>query len=231
MSFSVILRRKVKRLILDAICHIGKSTQIKKYFEKSGLKKLNLGCGTNFLEGWLNTDLLPLSYSVIPLDATKKLPFQDESFDFIFSEHMIEHLTFTQAFDLLRECHRVLKPNGVLRIATPDLEFLVQLFNPVRSELQEKYLDYFINRYWEVSSLPRDPSLVINPYFYKWGHRFIFNQSTLEFILQKTGFRNTKWYSPGKSDRRDLTAIEGHHKLISEEFNNFETMVVEAEKS
>ena len=45
---------------------------------------LNLGCGPNILEGWLNTDIEPIDDRVVYLDAGKPFPFEDETFDFIF---------------------------------------------------------------------------------------------------------------------------------------------------
>jgi SAM-dependent methyltransferase len=48
------------------------------------------------------------------------LPFEDESFSFIHSEHFFEHLTQSLARELFRECHRVLKVGGVLRVVVPD---------------------------------------------------------------------------------------------------------------
>jgi predicted SAM-dependent methyltransferase len=50
------------------------------------------------------------------------LPFADQAFDYIFSEHFLHHLFFDEAFDLLRECHRVLRPYGVIRTVVPDAD-------------------------------------------------------------------------------------------------------------
>ena len=50
------------------------------------------------------------------------LPFHDRSFNFIFSEHFFEHLFFDETISLFRECHRILKPFGVVRICVPDAD-------------------------------------------------------------------------------------------------------------
>jgi predicted SAM-dependent methyltransferase len=50
------------------------------------------------------------------------LPFADASFAFIYSEHFFEHLFFDEALALLKECHRLLRPNGVLRTIVPDAD-------------------------------------------------------------------------------------------------------------
>ena len=54
--------------------------------------------------------------------AGDRLEFEDNTFDFIFSEHFLEHLFLDEAIDLLKECHRILKPNGVVRIVVPDAD-------------------------------------------------------------------------------------------------------------
>jgi SAM-dependent methyltransferase len=51
-----------------------------------------------------------------------KLSFEDASLHFVFSEHFFEHLFFDDALALLRECHRVLASNGVVRISVPDAD-------------------------------------------------------------------------------------------------------------
>lgn len=50
------------------------------------------------------------------------LPFRDATFTFAFSEHFFEHLFMDEAFELFRECHRVLRPGGVMRTVVPDAD-------------------------------------------------------------------------------------------------------------
>lgn len=76
--------------------------------------KINLGCGSNRLDGWKNYDS--------ELDFTKPLPFESDSADFILIEHALEHCDMRQAFLFMEEAHRVLKPGGVLRICVPHLD-------------------------------------------------------------------------------------------------------------
>jgi predicted SAM-dependent methyltransferase len=54
--------------------------------------------------------------------AGDRLEFEDNTFDFIYSEHFFEHLFLEEAFELLKECHRILKPSGVIRIIVPDAD-------------------------------------------------------------------------------------------------------------
>jgi SAM-dependent methyltransferase len=55
-------------------------------------------------------------------DVRRPLPFADKTFDAAYALHIIEHLTPAEAASLVNELCRVLKPGGILRISTPDLE-------------------------------------------------------------------------------------------------------------
>ena len=103
------------------------------------MRKLNLGCGHNVLEGWVNSDANPPSTAVTLLDVENKFPFTDNEFDYIFSEHMIEHLPYEVGSRSLKECYRVLKPRGVVRVSTPDLAFLVDLYTNSEADVNKRY--------------------------------------------------------------------------------------------
>src|SRR5688500_68383 len=84
--------------------------------------KLHLGCGPVALPGWLNIDNLPYPGVDRVLDVTAGLPFEDVQF--VFAEHFIEHLELDAAMALMRECRRVLRDDGVLRLSTPNLDWV-----------------------------------------------------------------------------------------------------------
>src|SRR5271165_4344840 len=86
------------------------------------IKCVNLGCGQRFHPDWVNLDLHPSDPSVQKWDLQNDLPFPDESFDVVYHSHVLEHLSRADGLQLLRRCRRVLKPNGILRVAVPDLE-------------------------------------------------------------------------------------------------------------
>lgn len=65
---------------------------------------------------------------ILYADATRHLPFADNSADVIYSSHMLEHLTPAGGRRFLAEAHRVLAPGGILRIAVPDLERLARTY-------------------------------------------------------------------------------------------------------
>src|ERR1700733_14127327 len=156
----------------------------RRAFETSGFTKLHLGCGENLLPGWFNTDLSPRA-NVAALDVTRPFPFSSNSFDEIFTEHMIEHIAYTDAINVLKECYRVLQPGGKIRVSTPNLAFLVALYEP-KSELQERYIKWSSDHIsW--ARKPRS-SFVINNFFRDWGHKFIFDEPALRDAFTEAGF-------------------------------------------
>src|SRR6266508_4294813 len=104
--------------------------------------KLQIGGALHRLDGWLNTDIDPVA-GVMFMDATKPFPFADETIQFIYTEHMIEHIPREKATAMLSECYRVMRKGGVLRVTTPDLAAIVGLYRPTLSDVQRKYLSFF----------------------------------------------------------------------------------------
>lgn len=80
--------------------------------------QLNLGCGYKHKKGFVNIDLLKECNPDIILDLDKEaLPFKNNSVDYIHSEFLFEHLN-NFGF-VLRECHRVLKSDGLMFMLLP----------------------------------------------------------------------------------------------------------------
>jgi SAM-dependent methyltransferase len=77
---------------------------------------------------WVNLDSSTVLPGVIKHDLRRGLPFPDESFDAVYGSHVLEHLEPDTAAQLLRECHRVLRPGGIVRIVVPDLEAIARLY-------------------------------------------------------------------------------------------------------
>jgi len=92
------------------------------------MKCLNLGCGDRFHPDWENLDYAPSSPKVRAHDLRSGIPFPDGSFDVVYHSHVLEHFPRRAGFDFLRECHRVLRSGGILRIAVPDLECIARLY-------------------------------------------------------------------------------------------------------
>ena len=210
---------------------------IDAYFHAHGVRRLHLGCGRNMLDGWLNCDLRPRSNVVVQLDATQAFPFPDEQFDYAFSEHMIEHVSFDDGAAMLGESHRVLRRGGKIRISTPDLAFLIGLYSRERSPLQQRYIDWMSTTTACRVRPPTDsPELappaevfVINNFMTDWGHAFIYDERTLRFALERAQFRNIVRCNLRESATEDLRNLE-HESRLPEGFLGLETLTLEAEK-
>ncbi len=93
-----------------------------------GWSGLNLGCGQRFHPSWTNLDLQPADPSIRRWNVTQRLPFDDASFAAVYHSHLLEHLPREQALPFMRECRRVLKPGGTIRLAVPNLEAIARLY-------------------------------------------------------------------------------------------------------
>jgi predicted SAM-dependent methyltransferase len=200
---------------------------IESYFRQNALRKLHLGASDKILAGWLNSDLEPGLSECIFLDATKRFPFTDDSFDYVFCEHFVEHLNPEGATVCFREVFRCLRQGGVFRVATPNLQKYVNLFkDTVRSEEKD-----FLSRFGKFFKLGNvSPCVALNHIFYNWGHCFLYTQDELFGALKRAGFEHVISASVGESRHDALRGIERHWKFYGVEMNEYETLVMEASK-
>lgn len=200
------------------------------YLANPGPHCLELGAGWNRRPGWLATDLNPPPDSpCIRLDATKTFEIPSQSFDFVYSEHMIEHISFDDGRNMLEECNRILKPLGVIRIVTPSLGFLSRVLSPDRGILEESY------RNWSVRSwVPEAPKVTnaffLNNFVRQWGHTFIYDRETLELSLQLSGFEPIISCDLNQSAHPALCGLANVGK-IPPGFLDLESMTLEGTKA
>lgn len=194
-------------------------------YSKLDPRCLHLGAEFFAMSGWFNTDLDPRSDGIYYLDATQPFPFPNSSFDFIFSEHMIEHISFRDGQKMLAECRRILKPGGVIRTATPNLRIVLALIED--SPDNEAYLTWAAGEFkLPDAPFPKAPG-VINNFFRAWGHQFIYDPPMLRRALEQAGFSNIVHCEVGKSAHSLLRGLERHGERWSPWINEFETMVFE----
>jgi SAM-dependent methyltransferase len=204
-----------------------RAVAVQSYLRSQVIRKLQIGTQENILPGWLNTDLLPVDGRVVFLDARERFPFDDSTLDYIFCEHCIEHITYTEGLSALRECYRVLKPGGRVRIATPNLNNIIGLCASPRSEMQERYIEWYIDSFTpQFASYA--PGFVVNNCFRLWGHQFIYDPDTLGLAMRTAGFSELRWFAPGESKDENLRGIEGHGRRVGDNINRSETMIAEA---
>jgi predicted SAM-dependent methyltransferase len=92
------------------------------------MKRLHIGCGHNYLPGWVNVDLFSSVNADIYADITA-LPFDRGTFDLIYASHVLEHCHRNAIFATLSHWRDLLKDGGVLRLAVPNFNAIVEHYN------------------------------------------------------------------------------------------------------
>jgi predicted SAM-dependent methyltransferase len=191
---------------------------INDYINSHEVKKLQLGSGINHFEGWLNTE-------ADTVNVTIRFPIDDNVFDYVYNEHMIEHITWEQGLFMLKESYRVLKPGGKIRVTTPGIEFLIDLYIN-RNETNNNYIEWGTI----VNGLPfADPTIVINNFVRGWGHQFIYSKELLVKTLEMAGFQNMREYNISESDDINFQNLENAGRMPPG-YLQMESMTIEATK-
>jgi SAM-dependent methyltransferase len=124
-------------------------------------------------------------------DLRYPLRIDSDAVDGIFTEHTLEHLGFPDGLRLLRECHRVLKPGGVLRIVVPDVE----LFLTHYCAGDQQWFDAWEKLMFSESADPQrrrrvlsSPMEAISFVTQEYGHLSAWDFRTLTCYLERAGF-------------------------------------------
>jgi predicted SAM-dependent methyltransferase len=140
---------------------------------------VHLGCGTKRIAGMLNCDGNLLRKPDIWLDLTRPLPFPTGSVAVAYSSHTLEHLFPEQALRLLGEIRRVLRADGVARIAVPDMSYALEI---ARGEARCPWPRKF-----------DDPvAQAINYIFCDGQHKYAYNAAILERFAREAGFTSVE---------------------------------------
>lgn len=205
---------------------------VSRYLRDHSPAGLHIGAGGNIRKGWLNTNWYPIrpwAPRAIFMDATKRFPLPDNSFDFIFTEHMIEHVPYNDAQIMLRESFRVLKPGGTIRISTPDMAFLLDLLSPNLTDTQKSYVEWASTCFLK-NGQPHTALSVVNNFVRDWGHTYIYDRPTLEAALDTIGFVSIASCKVNESRISGLNGIDHPERFPNKEFLALESMVYEALK-
>lgn len=90
--------------------------------------KIHLGCGQVYIPGYIHVDAVKHDHVDIVAQADDLSMFDDESVELIYASHILEHINRHSIERVLREWNRILKIEGVLRIAVPDFESIVRVY-------------------------------------------------------------------------------------------------------
>ena len=160
---------------------------------------LNIGCGRQHLSGFVNMDI-EQPYDV-KLDATQGLPYQDQTVDGVYSEHFFEHLTQTEGLAFLRECRRVLKLDGRIRVAMPDLDEEVRRY--VSTDWRGDDGIFNLGFEWVANRCE-----MLNIGMREWGHKYLYNEEELVRVARMAGFEPTARFANGESRTPEFVGRE-----------------------
>ncbi|HSZ03231.1 MAG TPA: methyltransferase domain-containing protein [Terriglobales bacterium] len=178
--------------------------------------KINIGCGLSGAPGWCNIDnspTIPLSRlklgrllfrtpawprDVRRHDVKKGLPFADQSVSCIYSSHTFEHFSWAESLAVAKECFRVLRPGGVLRVVVPDLQLIAREYlrdsDPMASH---RFVDRLLL------------SHTIHDLFHRGAHHSqMFDEGSLIALLRQAGFEQPVVSSFLQSRIVDIPLIE-----------------------
>jgi predicted SAM-dependent methyltransferase len=158
--------------------------------------RLHLGCGQSRIPGWLNIDVQALPGVDRVLDVRNGLPFENVAA--IYAEHFLEHLDVADGLACLAECRRALAPEGILRISTPNLDWVLA--------------SHYRYGQWPTEEDAISDCFRMNRAFHGWGHRFLYNRQALVAALRAAGFLEIAMHRYGESDVPELAGLERHEK-------------------
>ena len=188
---------------LEVLCKV---SAIKKQY---GWVGLNVGCGKTRFQGYLNCDL---EEGDCCFDATETFPFTNDTFNYVYSEHFIEHLSFDDGVHFLRESQRVLQKGGRVRCLFPDLRSLLYFADKECYEqelLKERLVNGIIGKDGEILQVPKCSKLqarcwdgvddVVNAFMRSWGHKYMWSATHLKEVFAIIGFNDITVNSFGVS--------------------------------
>ncbi len=210
---SYFIRRAIKKLVVTVYRHatLWMDVQATERRRKAARERigsfappyqLHFGCGNVRLEGWVNIDFNVSSRSCdVIWDVTKQFPLQDSCCRYIYHEHLLEHLSPEQGLAFLKECHRLLQPCGVVRVAMPSLEYTVEKYQSANWRDQE-WLK------WPGYQFIQTRAEMLNIGMRWWGHKWLYDSEELERRLREAGFQNISQRSPHESAFTELQRLE-----------------------
>lgn len=214
--------------------------------------KLNIGCGPSGIDDWLNYDwgilpllsklrlirkilviirLIPQKYNIKwphlrLVDIRRHFPLKAEAVSFIYCSHVLEHFNYEEAVLILKECLRVLKNDGVLRIIVPDIQKMYELY---QKNILSKSLNKDNSRpgrdycrlWWGFNKDENQRSIIqfLSKRFIR-DHQWHYDRDELKLILKVSGFEKIKFvnFREGNFPDLDPLDLESHknHSLYAE---------------
>lgn len=162
----------------------------KRLLEDGGKVKLNLGSFlTMFHHGWNNLDVLDMGmfasqngYRFIRHDLRQNLPFDTGSVDLVYSSFVLNHFDYQEGLASLRDCRRILKPNGAMRVLVPDAGMLIH-----------KHLEGKMDEFAEISGgVEASPTQTMKLWALLYSNsRSSYDAATIQNQMEQAGFSAT----------------------------------------
>lgn len=159
-----------------------------------GIKKVHVGCGPNaIMPDWWNVDVRSFRGIDEAMDASEPWPYVD--LDYVFAEHFIEHLALDRALQFLVHAGNSLRVGGVIRLSTPNLEWVIHThFQTGQVDVGKRLMD----------------TLRTNRAFHGWGHHFLYSKEMLLHLMQKIGYEEIVFCHYRQSSHSSLNNLEKH---------------------
>ena len=145
--------------------------------------KINLGSGHWKFDDWVNVDLDIESAPDVCANLSGGLPFASGSVALMHTEDFIDQLELEQAAEFLQECHRILAPGGVLRVLTPDMHQLTDLYLNDPEKLTRMWKD-FVGVPLQLDTAGE----IFNIGMRFAGHTFLYDEETFKTLTARCGF-------------------------------------------
>jgi predicted SAM-dependent methyltransferase/glycosyltransferase involved in cell wall biosynthesis len=200
------------------------SEELKRFIVSHNLPRFHLGCGANFLRGWLNINYWPhleqgRLYAnpnqtegtfLLNHDLQFGIPAANDSLDAIYHTHLLEHLTYIEGLEFLQRCHGALKIGGVHRVVVRDLEAFSRAYLSEDDFLLEKYKTHVLKDRPEIY---QTSASIFMGMLHNHGHKCGYDWQTLEWALKRSGFKHIRRTLFQESDLPDITEIEIYSPL------------------
>ncbi|HZM83159.1 MAG TPA: methyltransferase domain-containing protein [Candidatus Limnocylindrales bacterium] len=159
----------------------------------------------------------------IKLDACEALPFEDGCVDWVYAEHLIEHISLTAGLTWLKEVRRILAPAGIVRVTTPDLKLYVQSYISGDRFFGKHRRRINMALSGIAPPMPERAAFMFNQLFYIYGHRWIYDEAELRYVLGEAGFaaERIQVHSFRAGARQDVANLD-------QMLRNDETIYIEA---
>ena len=131
-------------------------------------------------------------------DLNQPLPFESGEVSRIYCSHVLEHFGIRQLKKLLAECHRVLRPGGVMSVAVPNARIYLDGYHAPQKFDRQRFLQFepAVTNFGRID--------IVNFMAYMDGdHRYMFDEENLLAVLRSAGFSHVT--ARGFDETVDLT--------------------------